>query len=96
MVTVQVMVSLEAGGHKLEDEVVVTHEQINLTVETEAEPIELDEVDDGGEEMEAYETVVLRMIEEREEEVDISLLNEWMEQILKEDEVQRIQMVEQR
>ena len=38
----------------------------------------------------------MQMIKEQEEEVDTSLLNEWMEQILNEDEVQRVQMGEQR
>ena len=81
---------------KQEDEVDEQQEKVNSMDETEVEHTEQDEDEDDDEEMEVQEIVVVQMIKEQDEEVDISLLNEWMEQILKEEEVQRIQMVEQR
>lgn len=81
---------------KQEDEVEEMQEQVNSMDEMEQEHTEQDEDDDGDDEMEVQEIVVVQMIKEQDEEVDISLLQEWMEQILKEEEVQRVQMVEQR
>ncbi len=81
---------------KQEDEVEEQQEQVNSMDEMVVEHMELDEEDDGDEEMEVKEIVVVQMIKEQDEEVDISPLMGQMELILNDDEVQRIQMVEQR
>lgn len=56
---------------RLDIEVEVINEHINLAEVMEAELMDMDEVDDGGEVTEVYEIVVLMMINEDEEEVDM-------------------------
>lgn len=90
------MVQQDEDELKQEEGLDEMQEQVNSMDEMEVEHTEQDDEDDGDEEMEVLEIVVVQMIKEQDEEVDTSLLNEWMEQILKEEEVQRVQMVEQR
>ena len=90
------MVQQDEDELKQEDEVEGMQEQVSSMDETEVEHTEQDEDEDDDEEMEVQEIVAVQMIKEQDEEVDISPLRGQTEQILKEDEVQRIQMVEQR
>lgn len=90
------VVQQDEVGLRQEDEVEETQEQVNSMDEMEQEHMEQDEDEDDDEEMEVQEIIALQMIKEQDEEVDISLLMEQMELILNEDEVQRVQMVEQR
>ena len=67
----EVMELLELEELRLDIEVEVINEHINLAEVMEVELMDMDEVDDGGEVTEVYEIVVQMMINEDDEEVDM-------------------------